>query len=495
MQTILRAAFPDTALDGPLLESVAGLWLAWHLDASRWHFLSRQSFHRVEAQLWGVAQPEIEQTRNQIARRAGREVPDSVVALADPDTLTVTSPWREVVQPSALARVATLFDGQEFEGMRLTLRLTSGEWRVEPDGPPLREGTLVLWTELRGGLPRLKATWPGDLSGRGETPFRYAAWRNESEFWHAAQQFQDDREILPCPERLFITPARQRYRRASRWLQVDVGDQRTLGAFVVRVATFGTIFALSVATLLALDSVAAIILVGPILLFSFRWLTQTIINKVKKVAKFRHNMRNRLREVYSRPLNYLTVNLPEVGPWPEASAAKYTSEAIHLSCIHWRDIRRSEAGEIVSFVRVFAIPAQRMYVYLTLLHSAGKNREFPARAWYMSSTYFTDGTRLLLTNEHGGYTRARDRLAIQRFAPEARNLAELLDRRRPIIAQLLAEGKELAPLMSIDELLDRMEADHVRISEAVRLAGYFTWGAAIRQSFQMIRPEYRVRPS
>jgi hypothetical protein len=372
--------------------------------------------------------------------------------------------------------------------------VTAGEWRVSPDGSPLREGTLVLWTELRGGLPRLKATWPGDLTGQGETLFRYAAWKNEAEFWHAVDRFQEDGEILPCPERLFISPGRQIYRRASRWLQTDVGEQRTLLAFLVRLATFGGVAAISLAAIMMLRPVPAKILITPMLLFSLRWFLQTIFNKVKKVARFHRNMQTRLRDVYSRPLNYLAVNLAEAGPWPEASTTKYTREAVHLGCVHWRDIRRSESGGTASFARVFAIPSQRMYVYLTLLHSAGKNSEFPARAWFMSATYFTDGTRLLLTNELGGYSRTRDPLAIQRFVPEARDLAELLERRRPIVERLSAGGKELAPLMSIDQLLARMEADHVRIGEAARRAGFFTWGAAIRQSFQIIRGEYRVRP-
>jgi len=298
--------------------------------------------------------------------------------------------------------------------------------------------------------------------------------------------------VLACPERLFVTPARQRYRRASRWLQVDVGEQRTLGAFVGRLAAFGTIAAMSLAALWSYRSLPVVLLASPLAFVSLRWFLKTIFNKAGKVATFHRNMNTRLREAYSKPLNYLTVNLAETGPWPEASASKFTREAAHLGCVHWRDIRRADAGGLVSFVRVFACPSQRMYVYLTLLHSAGKNREFPARAWFMSSTYFTDGTRLLLTNEHGGYRRTRDPLAIQRFVPEVGDLAGLLERRAPIVERLLAEGKELAPLMTVDGLLDRMEADHMRIGEAARRDGYWTWGAAIRQSFHWIRREYRV---
>src|SRR6516162_5306737 len=164
MQTILRSKFPDTLLEPALLESAAALWLEWHLQALTGRLLARQSYHRVEAQLWGVPRPDIEACRARIARRAAQELPDSSVALSDPETVSVTSPWREISQPAALARTAGLF-GEEFEGMRLTLRLTAGEWRGMPDGLPLTEGTLVLWTELRGGAPRLRGTWPADLTG------------------------------------------------------------------------------------------------------------------------------------------------------------------------------------------------------------------------------------------------------------------------------------------------------------------------------------------
>src|SRR5262245_31649912 len=128
MQTILRSQFPDTLLEPAQLESAAALWLEWALPAHPVGLLSRQSFHRAQAHLWGVPRPDIEPCRARLARRAAQELPDATVELSDADTLTVTSPWRDVSQPAALARVVELF-GDEFEGMRLMLRFTAGQWR------------------------------------------------------------------------------------------------------------------------------------------------------------------------------------------------------------------------------------------------------------------------------------------------------------------------------------------------------------------------------
>src|SRR5262249_5556484 len=152
-----------------LLESAAALWLEWALQSQSVGLFPRQSFHRAQAHLWGVPRSDIEACRARLARRAAQDVPDAAVELSDPDTIAVTRPWPGSSPPPALARVVGLF-GEEFEGVRLMLRFTAGQWRGTPDERPLAEGTLVLWTELRGGVPRLRGTWPGDLSGNGETP-------------------------------------------------------------------------------------------------------------------------------------------------------------------------------------------------------------------------------------------------------------------------------------------------------------------------------------
>jgi hypothetical protein len=495
MQTILRSKFPDKILEPALLESAAALWLEWSLQSHPIGFLPKQCFHRAQAHVWGVPRPDIEACRARLARRASQEVPDATAELSDADTLTVTSPWRDVSQPAALPRLAGIF-GREFEGMRLMLRFTAGQWRGMPDGRPVAEGTLVLWTEVRSGVPRLRGTWPGDLSGNGETPFHFAPWAGEAGFWESVADFRETGEAPPCRERLFITPARQRFRRAARWLQADVGEQRTLGAFLVRVATFGIIAAASLTAVCVVRTIPVILLAAPLGLISLRLFLRTLVKKATNVVHLHHNMKTRLREVYSQSLHYVPVNLAEAGPWPEVSAAKFTREAEQLGFVHWRDIHRDASRDKVaggvSFHRVFAIPSERTYLFLSLMHSTKSLRQFPVKAWFMSMTYFADGTRVLLTNERGGYSRTRDRQAVQRFFPEA-SLSELIELRRPIVQRLIAEGKELALLMSADELIARMEADHLRIGEFARRAGYFTWGAAVLQSFQLTRREYRSR--
>src|SRR5262245_51206693 len=496
MQTILRSKFPDTLLEPALLECAAALWLEWALPSRPLGLFPRQCLHRVQAHLWGVPRPDIEACRARLARRTAQELPDATVELSDQDTLTVTSPWREISQPAALARLAGLF-GEEFEGMRLMLRFTAGQWSGTPDDRPLAEGTLVLWTELRGGVPRLRGMWPGDITGNGETPFNFAPWAGEAGFWEAVGRFRETGEAPRCRERLFITPARQRLRRAARWLQVDVGEQRTLGAFLVRVATFGIITAASLTAVCVIRTVPVIVVAAPLGLISLRLFVRTLVRKAMNFVHLHHNMQARLREVYSQPLRYVPVNLAEAGPWPEVSTAKFTRDAEHLGFVHWRDVHRDASHDKVaggvSFHRAFALPSERTYLFLALMHSTRLHRQFPVKAWFVSTTYFTDGSRLFITNEHGGYSRPRDPLVVARHIPEAEDIASLMEMRRPIGQRLIAEGKELAPLMTADELIARLEADHLRIAEFARRAGYFTWGAAVLQSFQIIRRAYRAR--
>ena len=490
MQTIMRPEFPDTPLDGAILKDISGLWLAWHRNAGRWHVFPRRSFHRAQAHLWGIPRPEIEGYRKQIAQRAARELPGSSVELSDPDTLTITSAWSDVSQSSVLASLVGLFVAEEFDGMRLTLRVTAGDWRDTPSGRPLKEGTLVITTELREGAPRLKAVWAGELSGRGETPFWFAASEGESEFRKAVEEFRESGEAPPGSGGMFISPGRQQLRRAWRWLIFDVAEQRTLAAFLGRV----TFFAIAAALCLAAASVLGSTHLTGLSMFPLAGLTLTIKKKAQNIVSRYRTMKAALQRVYSRPQKFLPFDISAAGHWPEVSACKYTRELEHLGLAHCRDIRNAAVLGDTSCQRVFVLPAERIYVFLNLQSGGPKSRNFPVKAWCVSTTYFADGSRLLVTSEGGGYRKSRNPRAIQRFYTEAADPAALLEMHRATTRKLIAEGKDLARLMSPDELLTRIEADVDRVGELNRRIGYFTWGAAIRQSFNLIRREYRARP-
>ena len=490
MQTIVRREFPDTSLDRTLLESIAGLWLAWHREARWGHLLPRRSFHRAQVSLWGVPRSAMEAYRTQLARRAARELADSSVEIADADTLTITSPWSEISQPSALALLAGAFVDEEFDGMRLTLRLTAGDWRSMPDGPASKEGTLIIWTELRGGVPLLKAAWPGDLTGRGETSFRFAAWRGEPEFLRAVEHFRIHGAAPKGPGRLFVSAAHQRLRHALRWLLFDVAEQRTLPAFLGRVTFFGVVTALCFAAAKWLASDFLTVL--GVLPLAGLWLI--VFRKGLNIASRYRSMNASLQRLYSQPQKFVSVDPSAASVWPEVSSGKYTRELEHLGLTRYCDIRGTAPKVSTDYHRVFVWPAERTYVFLNLLYSSQSFRHFPVKAWPLSTTYFSDGTRLIVTSEGGGYRKSRDPLAIQRIYPEADDPATLLELHQATLRRLLAEGKELAPLMSPDELLARFEADAERVREITRRDGYFSWGAATRQSFNLIRREYRERP-
>jgi hypothetical protein len=489
MQTVIRPKFADTPLDFVLLQSIADLWLAWHREVSD-RISGGPAFQRAQAELWGLARPDLDLRQEQLARSASRQLPNSSVELSDPDTLTVTTPWIETSRLSALPTLVDLFAGAEFDGLRLTLRLTAADGRRAAEGRPSREGTLVICTELRGGVPLLKAVWPADLSSHGETLFHFATWPGEAPFWQAVHDFRKNGTVSSPPEKLFVSPARQRVRRGLRWLIADVGEHRTLAAFAGRVAFFA---AAAAALLIAGYQLGSIFL----MVFSIlplKGLAYVLFKKARYISSLYRVMQASQRRLYSQSYKYAAVELPSVARWPEACACKYTRELEALGFAQRRDFRAAIHTRITGCYRLFMLPAERIYVILNLLYGTEKHVHFPVKVWCLGTTYFTDGTRLLMTSEGGGYRKSRDPLAIHRFYPEVEDSAVLLDRLRATIAHLIAEGKELAPPMSPDELLARVAADHDRVAELTRRAGYYTWRAAVRQSFKLVRREYVRRP-
>ena len=80
-----------------------------------------------------------------------------------------------------------------------------------------------------------------------------------------------------------------------------------------------------------------------------------------------------------------------------------------------------------------------------------------------------------------------------RLHRDIRDPEAFLTSHRAVLRRLVAEGREPAPLMGPDQFSHRLAADHEEAGESVR-RGLLRWGAALRQTFGLVRPEYRERP-
>jgi hypothetical protein len=54
----------------------------------------------------------------------------------------------------------------------------------------------------------------------------------------------------------------------------------------------------------------------------------------------------------------------------------------------------------------------------------------------------------------------------------------------------LDEGRRLAPLFSAEGFLQAWIKEHDEIRALAKEQGYYTWSAALRQSFGLVRREY-----
>jgi hypothetical protein len=116
---------------------------------------------------------------------------------------------------------------------------------------------------------------------------------------------------------------------------------------------------------------------------------------------------------------------------------------------------------------------------------------FPARATLLVTTYFEGGERLVSSNSGMGYRKKLDARVTMRSYDDAEDPATLLARHRRDLQRLLAGGRRLAPLLGPDELLRRTEHDHEETRHLLDRYGYWRWGDALRQTFGLIRREYR----
>jgi hypothetical protein len=184
------------------------------------------------------------------------------------------------------------------------------------------------------------------------------------------------------------------------------------------------------------------------------------------------------------------VDLAALGVIDDPTVRKYTAELEALGCRHYLDVRTDPGPEGTSYFRLFFLPTEATYVHLLLMFSTKQFRLFPAKPTLLVTTYLEEG-RLTSINSGGGYRKSVNPRVIARHFPE-KDPATFLAKHCRVARRLRDEGQRPVLLSGRQALLQRLIDDHEETRQLWERYGYYSWGAAFRQAFDLVRPEYRV---
>jgi hypothetical protein len=498
---LTRRQFPDLLLDADDLDAAADVWFAWYDDARQTALTDGTGYHRLEGRLWGFPRHDADRLARALEAAAAAGPSGFRVERRDPDTLAVATPYRDLSQPCSLAEVLRCFAGPEFEGLPLMVRVSLHDWRGPPEGPPARGCTLVLCGQLERGKLLLKGVWPVGLIEEHEAVYRSAAWSGEETFLQAIsrQRALGGAEpgpgyyFPPAPENYFTSRSTQAggYWLASRFLHIP-GDAR-LPAFLERVAFFAVLALAALVLnfwLLSWRGLPRVVLLVLFAVPGYGLLYVTFVQALK-VVRFYRSMHAALKRIYSRGVRFLPVDLAAVGAWPDPHAAKYSAEIEAEGARHYLDATHDPPPTGTAYFRMFVLPEDHTYVHLILHYTTKSFVQFPAHAHLLVTTYFADGERLTTANSEAGFRKKLNPKVIVRYFEDAEDPATMLAKHRRVLRRLLAEGRQLLPLLGPEDLLRRLEADHEEMRRLCQRHGYYSWSAAFRQAFRLVRPEYR----
>jgi len=218
-------------------------------------------------------------------------------------------------------------------------------------------------------------------------------------------------------------------------------------------------------------------------------LSYILSTEIIRVAAFHRRMNLSLRKAFADTVQFVEVDLAKQGILTDTNVVKYGRELEAAGCRHLADVRREPPGDSVIYNRIYALPAECTFVIINFMVRTANLVLFPARGFYLLSTHLKDGRAISIT-EGGGYRKKLRADVFMRCFPGIHDPQTLLDKHRRFVKQKLDEGHTLAPLMDVRELLEKMSREHEETRQLYERHGYYSWSAAFRQSFGLVRREF-----
>jgi hypothetical protein len=492
MFSITRKQFLDWRVGPGDLDDMTDVWLGWHKVARTRDGRDLQGYHAVEARLECVPRQERDALLARLrhtARAIGEA--DVTISSSQPDSVTLATSFVDFSKPCSLGAWLEAFVDPAFLGMVLMLRLSVYDWLGEAEGPAAAGDTLVLVGTIEEGSLLLKAIWPAGLEPGPERLYEKAAWLGEASFVRAVKDLRRT-GLAPSDEDRFAPRRAQRRRSFLLRLYFRLPDQDRLGSFLARAGFhFAGLLAVVILYLLLpffpfklslAYSFGALFLTG---------LAFVVGRQAKQVAAYHRNMVAALKRVYAQSVRFYEVNSAELGLLDDPNSRKYACDLENLGLRHLADVHHEPKATARTYTRIFAVPGEPTYVLLNLMFATRTVVMFPAKAFYLINTYLDDDRRVATGNEGGGFRKRLVKNVTVRFFPVIDHPGDLLARHREVVDRKLAEGCRLAPVMEVSALLKRMENDHEQMRALMKRHGYYSWSAAFRQCFRLVRREYR----
>src|ERR1700682_2867248 len=137
-------------------------------------------------------------------------------------------------------------------------------------------------------------------------------------------------------------------------------------------------------------------------------------------------MKAALRKLHSGSLNYVPVDLVELGAADNPAVVKYTCELEAIGARRLIDVRPDPLSSR-SYIRLFQLSEDRTYVFLNTMLATQVLRFYPAHPFLMVMTCFADGSRLASVNtKASGYQKPRKANVISRRFQDAKDPGVLL---------------------------------------------------------------------
>lgn len=205
---------------------------------------------------------------------------------------------------------------------------------------------------------------------------------------------------------------------------------------------------------------------------------------------YKTKMAQGLRETAYRPIGIFETSFVELGLNNDPAVQKHSSDVSALGGLLHTEIRLDGVKTMAAAARIYVFAEDHAVFSVMAMTGLPNQSIFPARVFFHLETRFTDGLRLVSTNQGSGFRKPVTPLYLPRFWPEAKNAREFLQAHRRVCQRLVREGRVVASLIPAD-ILPRMEREHGQDREERDRRGWYTWSDAFHEVFNIIRPEYR----